>query len=302
MGTNIETELNLNLLPATANLEPITIEGQSTVDFLTFRYSGMILGGLARRISMISSGSLPTRIKAYYDLPIRWKITWLGSKHEFVPVAGHTIFVTMNRPLEPEEVTYKRMAKAVEIVQQLNTLEPYEIVKGIFQNWNNYTLATYRDNPWELADLPGGADCITIVRYALAILKMVGCPGEAEALVIWANPLEDPNKAIEQNAKERPLGLHGIGSHPEHSDWSPGLLDGSWHSNMFEAALKFEHAGKTKYFGGGAGIYDTAQKVLEIFRCLAWIKGTGGLNCQIMEVAASYRGGCVVGDEHTCFV
>jgi hypothetical protein len=303
-GTRVEAELNLNVLPATPAAESITIEGKSDVGLLDFYYTGTILGGLNRRVSLTSTRSLPDTIAAFNDEHIVWTIQWHGSTHRIAPAAGHTVFVTMDKPRRPEEVTFKRMAKAIEIIGDLGTLDPHEIVTGIMSNWNVYDLAVpMRGNIWTFADeIAIGGQCIDIVRFVMALIEMVGCPGEAAPVVVWAHP-NSADKAIEQ-IFEGPVGLHTVGPHKDHGDWGVGLLDAGWKSNAYEAALKFSHSGRLAYYPGGVdAIFSNKQEVLEIFRCLAWLKSTGGLNCRIMEVAADYPPGpCPVGSEHVCYV
>jgi hypothetical protein len=296
-------DVSLNLLPLTGTAKKVTIRGDSADDFLSFRWSGTVTGGLNRRFRMTANAPLPTAVAAYYNRRITWSIDWNDTLHEIAPLLGHTVFVTIDRPIKPEEVTYRRIAKAIEIVGPLGTLEPHEIVAGIMKTWNVYNLSVRLPNAWTLADdLATGAQCIDIVRFVLGVLQVIGCPGDADPVVVWANPA-DPRTAIEQYYRG-PVGLHTVGSHPAHPSWFPGLLDASWHSNAFEAALKFSHGGRLAYYPGGVdAIFSTAQEVLEIFRCLAYITGTGGMNCRIMEVPADYPPGpCPVGSEHTCFV
>jgi hypothetical protein len=301
-GTSVEVDLSLNVLPASTSPKPLTVEGKSDIGLLDFSYTGAVLGGLNRRVSMTSKSKLPNKIAAFPNERVVWTITWNKSQHEIAPALGHTVFVTMNNPRKPEQATVKRMAKAIEIIGDLETLEPHEIVAGIMANWNVYELSVpMRPNIWTFADeITVGGQCIDIVRFVSALIEMVGCPGEADAVVVWAHP-DDPTKAIEQ-IFIGPVGLHTVGTHPHHSDWGAALLDDVYHANAYEAALKFNYGGRLAYYAGGAGTYTTKQEVLEIFRCLAWIKGTGGLKCQIMEVPAEYQGPCPVGSEHTCFV
>ena len=41
--------------------------------------------------------------------------------------------------------------------------------------------------------------------------------------------------------------------------------------NNFEACLKFIQGGKSKYYGGGADVYDTKEEVIDgCFSMLAW--------------------------------
>jgi hypothetical protein len=312
-GTRVEADVNLNVLPATSAPEPVTIDGKSDVGLLDFHYSGTLLGGLNRRVSMTSIHGLPNKVAAFDNERIEWTITWRHAQHKMVPATGTTVFVTLDRPRPPGEATVKRMAAACAIIAQAaedagapGTSNAHDIARGLLMHWNRYDLnVPMRSNIWTFADqITVGGQCIDIVRFILALFGMVGCPGEAEPVVIWANP-DSPTNAIEQ-IYEGPVGLHSVGAHPTHhslgDDWFIGLLDGQWHSNAYEAAMKLKYGGKTLYYAGGAGIYETKQQVLEIFRCLAWMKRTTGLHCRIMEVPASYHPSepCSVGAEPEC--
>jgi hypothetical protein len=155
---------------------------------------------------------------------------------------------------------------------------------------------------WKFADeIEKGGQCIDIVRFVRAIIEMVGCPGTVQAIVVWAQP-DAPNTPIESTW---PMGgMSTVGRHPAHPDWFAALLDGDWHANNFEAALKFSDGSTTAYYPGGVkAVFTNRLQVLQVFKCLAWIKATGGKGCRIMEVPADYPyGPCPVGSEHHCFV
>jgi hypothetical protein len=149
-------------------------------------------------------------------------------------------------------------------------------------NFGAYNLDVQYENAWNMADnLRLGAQCIDIVRFVMGLIETVGCPGTAEAKLIWARPTA---RAIAEESDY--LGghsLHDYPPHPLHPTWQAALIDANACPNNFEAALKFTH-GDTRYYPGGvplidAGgrqiIYKDAQQVLEIFQYLAWIEGTG---------------------------
>jgi hypothetical protein len=131
---------------------------------------------------------------------------------------------------------------------------------------------------------------------------MVGCPGDADAVVVWAKP-DSPLDPIES-----PWGQGSMASlSPRISNgvWQTAtLLDGDFHSNNFEAALKFNHGGALAYYPGGVhAILRTPEQVLHVFNCLAWTQHAGGYNCKIAEVAANYRpGACAPGMVRECYV
>ena len=55
------------------------------------------------------------------------------------------------------------------------------------------------------------------------------------------------------------------------------LVEQALDNDNFEAALKFNDGSSTKYYPGGVRrVFDTADEVLRIFQCLAWMTGAGG--------------------------
>jgi hypothetical protein len=176
-------------------------------------------------------------------------------------------------------------------------------------NWNQYDLKVpVRPNIWTFADeIDIGGQCIDIVRFVQALIDMVGCPGDAQAVVVWAKP-DSPFDAIESLWGEGAMSSIP-GRHSPTGGWlTATLLDGDYHSNNFEAALKFKHGGKLAYYPGGVdAILRTPDQVLRVFRCLAWTQYAGGLNCRIVEVPANYPenyGGptCAPGMVRECYV
>lgn len=307
-GTNVSADLSLNVLPLTAPTAPITVRGESDEPALNFTFNGSMQGGLKQSLSLTSQAVLPNAVTMLRDREIRWKMKWKDWEHEFARTA-HTIYVTMDPPGPDGEVTIKRMDKAVEIIGALHKLAPHDIVKGIMTNWNVYNLAVPLHNPvWTFADdIATGGQCIDIVNFVMALIKMVGCPGVAEAMVIWAKP-ESPFVPIES------LWITGGGmsSIPYRNEsgslWQATLLDGSYHSNNFEAALKFNYGGTLAYYPGGVDrVMSSTDQVLRIFRCLAWVLWVGGQDCEIKEVPANYPENyegptCAPGMRKTCYV
>ena len=303
---SIQAELKLNLLPLAAPAAPVTLRGESDEPALNFNFGGTLQGGMNQKLLLTATTSLPDEIKAIPQKQVRWIMKWRAWERE-IARSSHSVFVTMDRPSKPSEVTYKRMAKAVELIGGLHTLVPHEVVRGLMRNWTIYNLGKiYGDDFWELADnIATGAQCIDLVRFVMGLIETVGCPGTATALIIWAFP-HAPTTPIE-TVFGTGGGMGSIGRRSDHGDWFVTLLDGDFHSNNFEAALKFDHGGVLAYYPGGVdlthAVFSNALQVLQVFNCMAWVKQTGGLNCRIMEVPANYRpGACTVGSEHTCFV
>jgi hypothetical protein len=296
-NTNIAIDAKLSALPITAPLAPVRLTGKSDEAFLSFDFSGMMQGGLNQTVSMLSSGKLPDQITTISNKTISWTMEWRNWKHEIGRTGPHTIFVTMDTPLKPGEVTHKRMALAANLAGAIGTLDPHLLVRGIMQRWGAYNLKVQLTNAWTLADnLDRGAQCIDIVRFVGGLLEMVGCPGTATAVVVWAKP----STPMTEEEKIWPHGgLHTIGHHPAHSDWFVALMDANGCPNAYEAALKFEHNGTLRYYPGGVPMdkeYKTPLDVLHVFQCLAWLTQVGSDSFEIQSILATYpHGSCTTG-------
>jgi hypothetical protein len=295
---NIGVELGFDVLPETAASAPIKITGSSDVSYLNFDHTGTENGGRTKTAAMNSAAKLPDTVGMIKNKYITWKMKW-GPRESAIGRSGpHTIFTTMNSPLNPGEVTFKRMALAVDMVSKTGTLAPHDIVREIMFTWTRYNLDVRYSNAWQLADdLETGAQCIDLVRFVQGILQTVGSPGTAVAVIVWAYPTA-PLAAIETL-----WGHHGgmstVPHHPLHPSWGAALLDGDFRPNNFEAALKFDHSGLIRYYPGGVrAVMSSPDEVLRVFNCLAWLKSVGGGRYEIMAVPASYLGGCAVGARH----
>ena len=297
---NIDVELAFDVVPLSAAPAPVSIEGESDVDFLRFSHSGTEAGGVGKRLPLRSVGKLPDEVTAARNRFVTWKVKWGTWEHEVGKTGPFDIFVTVSDPARPASVTTRRMAKAVELVSDSPTLDPHTVVKTIAFNWTRFNLDVQYENPWNLADdMEKGAQCIDLVRFVDEVIATVGLPGTARAVVVWAKP----TSAFV--AEERPWPHGGMssgefGPFPGQPTWSAALLDGDWRPNNYEAAMKFTDGGSTLYYPGGVRIVvATAGEVLHVFKCLAWVAGVGGGEYEIKNVPATYRPPPpAVGDRH----
>lgn len=260
----------------------LTFAGKGTQGFLTFSGGSTPDGGNTRAAIVTSSALTPDAIAAFHNEAIVWSVNAGTGVQPLAATAGLDVFVTMAPPRRPSEVTYKRMDKAVELAQAINTLEPHELVHGLMMQFGEYNLDVQYENAWDMADnIKLGAQCSDIVRFVMGVIQTVGCPGTAEAMLIWARPTA-PAKAVE-NAYDEGHSLQDYPPHPAHPTWKAQLIDANACPNNFEAALKFTH-GDVRYYPGGVSLVDTsgkkvifknAQQVVEIFQYLAWVEDAG---------------------------
>jgi len=264
--------------------------GSGTRGFLNFTGPVTLSEGTNQVAILNSSAATPDKIARFRNESITWRVRF-GSQQQLLGLTpGLDVFVTMASPRRPDEVTYKRMDKAVELTSSIRTLDPQKLVHGIMLNFGAYNLDVQYANAWNMADnLALGAQCIDIVRFVMGLIETVGCPGIAEAKLIWARPTS-PAVAEEDNY----IGgnsLHNYPPHPAHPTWGAALIDANACPNNFEAALKFTH-GDTRYYPGGVPLIDrfgrkvifsSAQQVLEIFQYLAWVESTGAKKTWIAQ-------------------
>lgn len=273
MGEQVQIDLALDVTPANATGNAV-LTGKGSSPFLDFSFTGGLGGGpVKQRLS--STAKLPDGVAAYRGQAIDWSIKWGTWTHPIGTTGPFDIFTTVGPPKRPDQVTTNRMAKAVELVSSAPTLKPHDVVKYISSKWTTFNLDVIYANEWEVAaDIEKGAQCIDLVRFVQSVIGTVGLPGNAEAVVIWAQPTA-PLVAIE-TPYGAPGGMVSIPPPPSHPDWHPFLIDGDFRPNNYEAALKFTADGTTRYYPGGVKtVFDKPDDVLTVFECLAWIRVTG---------------------------
>jgi hypothetical protein len=142
------------------------------------------------------------------------------------------------------------------------------------------------------------------VRFVHGVINQIGCPGTVEAVVIWA----DPDVGGGATALENPLGSATLHNKSKMIDGrvcgaalaatSAALAVGQTYPprsmmNMYEACLKFTYNGITKYYGGGAGKFDSPADVLKAFAALVWysraVLPDGSTVNRIEEIVHRYR-------------
>lgn len=302
MGEAVAVDLGFDVKPENAPASGAQLTGKGSAPFLDFDFSGSLQGGAAQKQRMVSANKIPDTVAAYPQQTIDWSIKWGNWQHAIGTTGPFDIYATIDKPKRPDTVTTNRMAKSVELVSSAPTLKPHDVVQTIMFKWTRFNLDVRYTNEWDLAaDMGTGAQCIDLVRFVQSVIGMVGLPGQADAVIIWATP-QAPNVAI-----ETPFGQPGgmssrlYPSYPGQPGWQAALLDGDFRPNNFEAALKFTADGQTKYYPGGVQtVFEHADDVLTVFNCLAWFSVAGKDSYRITNVPGPYRAGqCKVGETHT---
>lgn len=269
----VSVNLTFDVAPPTVTSVPLQIKGRSALSFLNFDTSGTVSGGSDRTLAATSGLVIPDTIHdGYLKEKIDWSAEILGETQVLASSLDHDVFATYDTPVGGG-VTYKRMAKATELSKGFGN-NPHDIVSGQMKRFPSYNLKKpYRGNIWPLADNIGdSAECQAIVRFVQAVNNMVGIPGIATGIAVYASP----------GSPEVPIVaflLVGGGATGAMQDFPldsqgrmAGLYDGGGFANNYEAALEFEFGHKLFYPGGvpgGRGLATTLD-VLRSFKKMAW--------------------------------
>jgi hypothetical protein len=140
-----------------------------------------------------------------------------------------------------------------------------------FPGYTFCDICAFKGNVWPIADTLKG-ECQAIVRFVQAINDVLGIPGEAKGVVIYASP-DLPNEPIEGRLTEQ--GGPGMFQFPP--DPKTGLkaflFDAANAANNYEAALLFTF-GKSYYYPGGiaGAALDSKLEVLHTFTKMSWAR------------------------------
>ncbi len=215
-------------------------------------------------------GRMPAEVQCL-DMKIHWLLAWTGG--DCLAETRHTVFVTLGTPATPADrpgITLKRMREAVRAVGGTKTTDPHSIVDKLMSQFATYNLDVDFRNAWQLADdLKTGADCQTIVRYVRQVLLMVGCPGEATFVVVWAGKDQPAKALVTRNAHVPNTVTPKQYRDATRQEWAT-LVDLDGRRNLFEACLEFTHGGRTYLYAGGVGRKDNADEVLHTFFAMCW--------------------------------
>ncbi len=272
MGKPIELEAALDMSGFTPGT-PFTLRGDSPRGFLDFEASATASGAAEQVVSMRSKQALAPEIASHLNQTILWSVV-TQNRRSFVGLSGgHDVFVTQSEPRKSDEVTYRRMSTAVRLAKGFGN-DPHAIVRGQMERFKGYTFCPtcgFIGNVWPIADTMKG-ECQAIVRFVQAIDDMLGIPGVAEGVTIYAAP-DAPDTPVHGALTEQ--GGPGMSNFPP--DPATGLravlFDKSDTANNYEAALKFTH-GNTKYYPGGLGglAVDAELQVLHTFAKMSWAR------------------------------
>ncbi|MEE2829145.1 MAG: hypothetical protein VX498_08150 [Myxococcota bacterium] len=352
-GETPKAEVELSAIEERGPVLPVFLGGKQ--GSYAFGGDGLVRGSDSK-VTIEATEALPDRVMVVKGA-IDWAAEVQGNRYPAGRTEGSKIFVTLGTPETTSDngaaITEKRMATSVELVSRARSTDPHTVVDYLMDRFNRYTLVkdpsvpakfnqpTYypsRDRAgstaadgaagcgaWPVADyIRAGAECQAIVRFTQNVIKQVGCPGEADFVLVWSEPrVENGNRALESAGRG---GLNGypsetkdgvrryaclVDTRPEEGkiydieqlwlDRDAGRINPHYMGlNNFEACLRFEHGGVKKYYGGGAGVYDSPEEVITAFQALCWVSftdehgrrhvaPTGNRGARIEEIVKRYR-------------
>lgn len=282
MDKPVTVEVEIEVEPADACPETGTLKGEGPGG-MVFEKTGVSFAAGKQKITVTSDKNVEKKIQEL-NFQVNWKT--IGTSVSLSPSqSANKMFVTMDTPTTPRwpGITLKRMRHAVKATGGAGSLDPHTIVKHVMSKWSTFNLSQVYDNEWELADdatdpATGaliGADCQTIVRHTESVIRMVGCPGTTEFIVVWAKVpapaagIENP--AYSPNVSDPKQWYNNFNPpDPAKATWRATLVDHSGGQNRYEACLKFEHGGVKKYYAGGVGRLDNVNQVIRVFKTMSW--------------------------------
>lgn len=289
MDKTVKLEVVLEVTPKDACPETGTLQGEGP-DGMKFEKTGVSFAPGEVKVAVTSDKPLAKKIQEF-DFLVNWKT--VGTSVSVSPSqTSNKMFVTMDTPTTPPArpgITLKRMRHAVKATSGAGSLDPHKIVEHVMSKWSSFNLNQVYDNAWELADdardAAGdliGADCQTIVRHTDKVIKMVGCPGKAEFIVVWAK-VPTPTKGEENLAytpnMSDPKQWHNSNRppNPARARWRATLEDHGGGLNRYEACLRFTYpeasvnVADKKYYAGGVGRLNNANEVIKVFKTMSWL-------------------------------
>jgi len=152
-------------------------------------------------VRIISEQPLHKKIQAA-QFKVEWEFTGPQISHTssdrglfYAPpmTTINELFVTLGEPLlEGNEITYERMAHAVQKAGAANHTSAHKIVESLMHSLKErFSMANGASDAWFFARLPHTKikiDCISIARYVAAILQMVGIRGKVEPVIVYVQP------------------------------------------------------------------------------------------------------------------
>lgn len=275
---------------------PCVLEGSSEEPALCFRQAAVLQASPLLEVEVTASQPLGPMVRKLQK-PIRWQLLVQppGGQQQRVDLGTtgpHVVYALLGPPkwvAEPRSVpTEARLDLVVQTVAAaqakggLTAAEPWLVWEMMRTHVETYLPTRHypREQAWKVPESwrmqPKGASCISIVEFVGLVAKMAGMEGEVSTTAFHARP-PNPRQAQRGGLGDPPIKKRGADGEPwqlflvDHHNTRSGQVGGQGGMNYYEAVLEFKYRGQAYYYPGGTDrVYDSGEKVLSIFRTLAW--------------------------------
>lgn len=273
MDKEVEVKIELEVLPSDACPETGDLKGEGP-NGLLFEQKGFVFSAGKHTLSLKSDKKLEKKVKIL-DFKIAWKTA--GVSVAVTPAStSNKMYVTYDTPYNDTPFDNAVTEKRLEWVCNLcnGDTNGHESVKKIHDSTGTFDLsASIPLQRWEIA---GGqsAQCMDLSKFYMLATEMLGLR-TGEVVYLYPQPGKKTKESTSGSENERRSISGSTPAHASattHNKLNPNeeilLVDMSKGWNNFEACYKFTHPDttgsmKTRYYAGGASIYDTPQEVME---------------------------------------
>jgi hypothetical protein len=261
-NTSLVLKVKVTVCPAGVTFN---LNGSGGDAYTTFVATNIASTGADQEVTLTANAPLPNQI-ATLAKSISWTVTvnGLSCASDTATSGPHKIYVTYGTPAG-SAVTERRMAWTVTKCD--GEITRHGCVTKIHDGVGNYNLnrAIPPDPLWLIA---GGdpAQCYELAGFYGLATHLIGITGGD---VVYIYP--KLNKTVKETLAQGDDETRVISSPPHlatttHNDVNlievMGFADMQGGVNHFEACFKFTAPAGTKYYAGGAGIYNTSQEVM----------------------------------------
>lgn len=243
-NTKITANVTVKVSPSGLNFDLI---GTGS-NYASFTKTGNSSSGSEQTISVTAGSNLPANITTLSET-ISWKIRITDVNPVFEQIVGssgpHKIYVTAGSPYGTV-VTEKRVNHVTTVCNGTSTA--HSCAEKIHDSTAAYALGSATPSPiWLIA---GGtpAECMDLAKFNKAGVEMLGLP--AGSIVYLYPTLGYGAKETSSPGNNEIRGSDGASMYFQDYSSPPGY-------NNFEGAFRYDVEGMTKYYAGGALIYDT---------------------------------------------
>jgi hypothetical protein len=313
--SRIRARITLSLEGVAAGT-PYRLEGHSAEPALCFRGEGRLAREGTRPLEVEATAPLGRAVRKV-RAGVSWSLTLdpgtsAARTLDLGETGPHVVYVTLGTPQDTDDplcavtdvrmdVAVARGAAAMARAGGAGASHP-RIVHELMQEHVAYYLPARhydRKSAWRVPESwemrPAGASCIAIVDFVALVCKMIGVEGTARMSAFYATARE-PFTAVRGGLGDPPVFKPGAFGERwqllliDASNSNAGQVGGLGGVNYYEAALEYQWRGKTYYYPGGTPrVYDTPEKVLQVFRTLAWVRYDFVLHdWMVAEVVANY--------------